>query len=61
MMCDISKERLKHLIALYPEVEGETSYDHMLNGVGIDACVIATAVRLHFPMAKAALLRANMS
>jgi predicted dehydrogenase len=56
MMCDISKERLKHLIALYPEVEGETSYDHMLNGVGIDACVIATAVRLHFPMAKAALL-----
>jgi predicted dehydrogenase len=28
----------------------------MLNGVGIDACVVATAVRLHFPMAKAALL-----
>jgi predicted dehydrogenase len=55
-MCDISKERLKHLTALYPEVQGETNYEHMLNGVGVDAVVVATAVKLHFPMAKAALL-----
>lgn len=56
MMCDISDERLKHLRTLYPEVEGETSYDHMLNGVGVDAVAIATSVKLHYPMAKAALL-----
>jgi predicted dehydrogenase len=56
MMCDLSTERLKHLSALYPEVPGETNYDHMLNGVGVDAVVIATSVKTHFPMAKSALL-----
>jgi predicted dehydrogenase len=55
-MCDISKERLKHLTALYPDVQGETSYDHMLNSLGVDAVVVATSVKMHFPMAKAALL-----
>lgn len=56
MMCDLSQERLKHLTSLYPEVQGERNYDHMLNGAGIDAVVIATSVKLHFAMAKAALL-----
>ncbi|MGP8237146.1 MAG: Gfo/Idh/MocA family protein [Limisphaerales bacterium] len=56
MMCDISKDRLQHLTSLYPDVEGEADYDHMLNGVGLDAVVIATAVKFHYPMAKAALL-----
>src|SRR5580658_4502016 len=55
-MCDISKERLKHLTALYPDVQGETSYDHMLKSLGVDAVVVATSVKMHFPMAKAALL-----
>jgi predicted dehydrogenase len=41
---------------LYPEVEGETEYDHMLNGANLDAVVIATAVNLHYSMAKASLL-----
>jgi predicted dehydrogenase len=56
MMCDISKDRLKHLSALYPDVKGELSFDHMLNGTGLDAVVVATSVKLHYPMAKAALL-----
>jgi predicted dehydrogenase len=56
MMCDVSEHRLAHLKALYPEVEGETSYKHMLNGVGLDAIIIATSVRSHFSMAKASLL-----
>src|SRR5580658_4634305 len=56
MMCDISKERLKHLSALYPDVKSEINYEHMLNGSGLDAVVVATSVKLHFPMAKAALL-----
>lgn len=56
MMCDVSEQRLKHLNSLYPEVEGETDYDHLLNGAGLDAIVIATAVKHHYPMAKASLL-----
>ena len=56
MMCDISEQRLAHLKSLYPEVEGETDYNHMLNGVGLDAVIIATAVKSHYPMAKASLL-----
>src|SRR5579859_145876 len=56
LMCDISEARLKHLRSLYPEVEGETNFDHVLNGAGVDAVVIATAVRFHFQMAKASLL-----
>jgi predicted dehydrogenase len=56
MMCDLSEKRLSHLKALYPEVEGSPDYGHMLNGVNLDAVVIATAVRTHFPLAKASLL-----
>jgi predicted dehydrogenase len=56
MMCDLSADRLKHLRALYPEVKGETDFSHMLNGAGLEAIVIATSVKHHFPMAKAALL-----
>jgi predicted dehydrogenase len=56
MMCDLSADRLKHLRSLYPEVKGEMDFEHMLNGAGLDAIVIATSVKHHFPMAKAALL-----
>lgn len=56
MMCDVSQERLKHLRTLYPEIEGETEYDHLLNGANLDAVVIATSVRTHYTMAKASLL-----
>jgi predicted dehydrogenase len=56
MMCDLSEQRLKHLRSLYPDVKGEKDFDHLLNGAGLDAVVIATAVRLHYTMAKASLL-----
>jgi len=56
MMCDTSEQRLMHLKSLYPEVEAATDYNHMLNGIGLDAVIIATAVRSHYPMAKASLL-----
>src|SRR5664280_2688763 len=56
MMCDLSEDRLRHLRSLYPEVEGETRFEHLLNGASLDAIVVATAVKLHFPMAKASLL-----
>jgi predicted dehydrogenase len=56
LMCDVSEPRLKHLRSLYPEVAGETDFKHALNGAGLDAVVIATAVRFHYSMAKASLL-----
>ena len=56
IMCDLSEQRLMHLKSLYPEVEGVTSYNHVLNGVGLDAVIIATPVKSHFPLAKASLL-----
>lgn len=56
VMCDLNEQRLAHLKSLYPEVEGETSFERMLARPDIDAIVIATSVRFHFPMAKAALL-----
>jgi predicted dehydrogenase len=54
-MCDVSEKRLAHLKSLYPEVETETSYDRMLKRPDIDAVVVATPVRFHFPMAMASL------
>jgi len=56
MMCDVSENRLAHLKSHYPEVEGEMNYNHMLNGAGLDAIIIATSVKSHYPMAKASLL-----
>src|SRR4051812_11186990 len=56
MICDLDEKRLAHLKNLYPEVEATTDYKDMLTGAGLDAIVIATAVRTHHPLAKAALL-----
>jgi predicted dehydrogenase len=55
-MCDVSESRLKHLRAIYPEVEGMTSFEAMVARPDIDAIVVATSVRFHFTMAKASLL-----
>jgi predicted dehydrogenase len=55
-MCDVSEARLAHLKSLYPDVEGVTDFAHLLNGVGVDAVVVATPVKHHFALAKASLL-----
>src|SRR6516164_6155296 len=55
-MCDVSEARLKHLRSLYSGVEGLTDFEHMLNGMGLDAVVIATPVTHHYAQAKASLL-----
>lgn len=54
-MCDISQDRLRHLNALYPEVETETQFDRLVQNPGLDAIVVATSVKYHHGMAKAAL------
>ncbi len=55
-MCDLNQQRLKHLHQIYPEVEASTDFDGVLADPEITAVAIATAVRFHFPMAKASLL-----
>src|SRR5215469_18876862 len=56
VICDTSEERLAHMRNLYPDVEGVKDFDHLLNGVGIEAVIIATPVRHHYSLAKASLL-----
>jgi len=55
-ICDVSEGRLKHMKSLYPDVESVTDFEHMLNGVGLDAVVLATPVKHHYSLAKASLL-----
>jgi predicted dehydrogenase len=55
-MCDLSEARLKHMRTLYPDVEGMTDFQHLLNGVGVDAVVVAAPVKHHYSLAKASLL-----
>jgi predicted dehydrogenase len=54
-ICDEDEGRLKQLKRLYPEVQAEASFPNVLADKSIDAVVIATPVRLHYKMAKAAL------
>ncbi|MHA3774157.1 Gfo/Idh/MocA family protein [Verrucomicrobiota bacterium sgz303538] len=56
VMCDANETRLKHLQALYPEVEGVTEYSRMLEDYDLDAVVVATPVQHHYALAKASLL-----
>ncbi len=56
VVCDLSQDRLRHMRSLYPEVEGETDFNKVANRADLDAVVIATSVRHHYPMAKACLL-----
>jgi predicted dehydrogenase len=55
-MCDVNEDRLRHLKTLYPEVAGETDFHRMIASDDLDAVVVATSVRHHYPMAKASLL-----
>ena len=55
-MCDLNEARLRHMRSLYSDVEGVTDFDHLLNGVGLDAVVVAAPVRHHYSLAKASLL-----
>lgn len=55
-LCDVSEERLARLRSIYSDVEGVTDFPHLLNGIGLDAVVIATPVKHHYPLAKASLL-----
>lgn len=55
-VCDLDERRLSHLRILFPEVAGTSRYLELIEDPAIQALVIATPVRTHFPIAKAALL-----
>jgi predicted dehydrogenase len=55
VLCDASDSRLSHMRRLYPDLGTTTKFEDLLNDSEIDAVVIATPVRFHYTMAKAAL------
>jgi predicted dehydrogenase len=54
-VCDTSEARLKHLKGLYPDVDCVTDYQRFINDPSLNAIVIATPVKYHYPLAKASL------
>lgn len=55
-VCDLNEGRLQHMTTLYPDVEGITKFESLLETEGLDAVVVAAPVKYHFPLAKASLL-----
>jgi len=55
VLCDASESRLGHMRRLYPEVGATRRYEDLLEDPELDGVVIATPVRFHYEMAKAAL------
>jgi predicted dehydrogenase len=55
-VCDVSESRLKHVKALYPDIQCVTDTEQFLNGLDLEAVVIATPVKYHYSLAKASLL-----
>ncbi len=55
ILCDSSAQRLSHMSKLYPDMRITEDYEDLLRDPEIDAVVVATPVRFHHPMAKAAL------
>ena len=55
LICDASQPRLDHMRRLNPGVATTNRYEDLLECAELSAIVIATPVRFHHPMAKAAL------
>jgi predicted dehydrogenase len=55
-VCDLDIARVKHVCALYPDLEAITTPQRLFSACDVDAVVIATPVKSHYPLAKASLL-----
>ena len=55
VVCDASEARLNHMRRLNPEVAATRRFEDLLEDTQLDAIAIATPVRFHYEMAKAAL------
>lgn len=56
VICDASEQRLKHMRKLHHDVATTSQFNDLLQDTELDAIVVATPVRFHYEMAKAALL-----
>ena len=56
-VCDLNQRRLTHLQNLYPDVRFSRQTDSLLDDPRLDALVIATPVKFHYELARAALER----
>lgn len=56
IICDASEQRLKHMRKLHHDVATTNQFNDLLQDKELDAIVVATPVRFHYEMAKAALL-----
>lgn len=54
-VCDLSEARLRHMKELYPAVVATNRFEDLLEDPELDAVVVATSVRFHYPMAKQVL------
>ncbi|HEY5911622.1 MAG TPA: Gfo/Idh/MocA family oxidoreductase, partial [Verrucomicrobiae bacterium] len=54
-LCDANEARLSHMRKLYPAVATTQKFEDLLQDPDLDAVVVATPVRFHYKMAKAAL------
>lgn len=55
-LCDLDPSRIDHMRRLYPQSALFLGFEEMIGGCDLDAVVIATPVKTHYPLAKAALL-----
>lgn len=55
IICDTSEQRLRHMQRLHSDVATTTNFEELLKDPALDAVVVATPVRFHFDMARAAL------
>jgi predicted dehydrogenase len=55
-LCDVNPDRLAYMKKLYHHVKTTVTLEDLVNNNDVDAVAIATPVRFHFEMAKAALL-----
>jgi len=54
-ICDANEPRLNHMRRLYPTAGTTPEYEDLLRDPELDAIAVATPVRFHYKMAKAAL------
>src|SRR5690554_2780121 len=57
MCCDVNPERLKTIARMFPSIETTARLDDVIQREDIDAIVVATPVRYHYDIVKAALDR----
>ena len=56
VVCDPDIARVKHVCALYSDLEGVTDPQRLIDAFDVNAIVIATPVNSHYSLAKASLL-----